>query len=274
MRMEETDEDRPEGGKQEAESLQPGGDAGAAAGTVDEWYYAAGGRSFGPVSEEELRALARAGHFGAEDYVFTKYFGDWVQAGSIYGLFEELPAGATGATHPVTPPPEGMPEAHSRPWGYASVTVRAAALCVDALIVVIPTLFIMLVTQFLLLTPVMSAPAPDPDFVTLEPAQVLAMLVVLFGVPIVFLTFVPWLYFALMESSRRQATIGKAALGLAVCNLDGGRIGFGRATARYFASLLSMLTAGLGFLMAAFTARRQTLHDMIAGTVVVYGRRG
>ncbi|MHC4714697.1 MAG: DUF4339 domain-containing protein, partial [Planctomycetota bacterium] len=92
--MEETDEHAPEGGGEDgANSLPPGGDRGAPAGTADKWYYSVGGKSFGPVSEEELKALARAGHFGADDYIFAKYFGDWVQAGSIYGLFDELPAG-------------------------------------------------------------------------------------------------------------------------------------------------------------------------------------
>jgi uncharacterized RDD family membrane protein YckC len=82
-------------------------------------------------------------------------------------------------------------------------------------------------------------------------------------------TVVGWLYYALMESSAKQATVGKMALGIIVTDLEGRRIGFGRATGRYFAKILSALILGIGFLMAAFTERKQGLHDMIAGTLVV-----
>ena len=78
-----------------------------------------------------------------------------------------------------------------------------------------------------------------------------------------------WLYFALMESSSKQATLGKMALGIRVTDVNGNRIGFGRATGRHFAKILSGLILGIGFLMAAFTEKKQALHDMIAGTLVV-----
>jgi uncharacterized RDD family membrane protein YckC len=82
-------------------------------------------------------------------------------------------------------------------------------------------------------------------------------------------TAISWLYFALMESSARQATVGKMALGIVVTDLGGNRIGFGRATGRYFAKILSALILLIGFIMAAFTERKQGLHDIIAGTLVV-----
>jgi uncharacterized RDD family membrane protein YckC len=85
-------------------------------------------------------------------------------------------------------------------------------------------------------------------------------------------TVVSWLYYALMESSAKQATLGKMALGVVVTDLDGRRIGFGRATGRYFAKILSALILGIGFLMVAFTQRKQGLHDMLAGTLVVKGQ--
>jgi hypothetical protein len=54
-----------------------------------------------------------------------------------------------------------------------------------------------------------------------------------------------------------------------VTDLDGNRIGFGRATGRYFAKILSALILLIGFIMAAFTQKKQGLHDIIAGTLVV-----
>ena len=85
-------------------------------------------------------------------------------------------------------------------------------------------------------------------------------------------TALGWLYFALMESSARQATLGKMALGIVVTDLEGRRIGFGKATGRYFAKILSALIIGIGFLMVAFTQRKQGLHDILAGTLVVKGQ--
>lgn len=78
-----------------------------------------------------------------------------------------------------------------------------------------------------------------------------------------------WLYSALLQSSPRQATVGQMALNLTVTDLDGNRISFGRASGRYWASLLSGLTFGIGYLMMLWTKRKQTLHDKIARTLVV-----
>lgn len=78
------------------------------------------------------------------------------------------------------------------------------------------------------------------------------------------------LYCALLESSPRQATLGKIALGIKVTGLRGERIGFGRAVARFGARLLSVLTLCLGYLLIAVTKRRQGLHDLVAGTLVAY----
>jgi len=79
----------------------------------------------------------------------------------------------------------------------------------------------------------------------------------------------PWLYTALFESGSRQGTPGKLAVNLKVTDLTGNPISFGRATGRYFAEWITALTLGVGYAMVAFTDRRQSLHDMLAGTVVV-----
>lgn len=77
-----------------------------------------------------------------------------------------------------------------------------------------------------------------------------------------------WIYEALMLSSSRQATLGKMAVSLKVTDLAGNRLTFERATGRHFAKYISGMTFGIGYIMVAFTARRQALHDMIAGTLV------
>ena len=81
-----------------------------------------------------------------------------------------------------------------------------------------------------------------------------------------------WLYHALMECSEWQATVGKKALGLVVTDMDGQRVSFGRATGRHFGKIVTNLASfgiGLGYLMAAFTQKKQALHDMLAGCLVL-----
>jgi uncharacterized RDD family membrane protein YckC len=78
-----------------------------------------------------------------------------------------------------------------------------------------------------------------------------------------------WLYFAGFESSGMQATPGKRLFGMKVTDLDGDPVGFGTATGRFLGKMISGALLMIGYLMAAFTAKKQALHDMIAGTVIV-----
>jgi uncharacterized RDD family membrane protein YckC len=78
-----------------------------------------------------------------------------------------------------------------------------------------------------------------------------------------------WLYEALLTSSSWQGTVGKRILRLKVTDEAGNRIGFGRATGRFFGKILSHLILWIGFIMIAFTDRKRGLHDMMAGTLVM-----
>lgn len=79
-----------------------------------------------------------------------------------------------------------------------------------------------------------------------------------------------WLYYALMESSPWQGTLGKKALGLEVTDLRGDRVTFGRATGRFFGKIISFpVTLGIGYIMAGLTAQKQALHDLMAGCLVI-----
>ena len=83
-----------------------------------------------------------------------------------------------------------------------------------------------------------------------------------------------WLYFALMESSNSQGTIGKKIMGIKVTDREGQPVRFAQATGRHFSAVISQMIFSIGYLMAAFTARKQALHDMVAGTLVVNSRYG
>jgi uncharacterized RDD family membrane protein YckC len=78
-----------------------------------------------------------------------------------------------------------------------------------------------------------------------------------------------WLNYAFTESSAWQGTIGKKILGLRVTDLNGNRVSFGRASVRFFGKIVSGFTLLIGYIMAGFTEKKQALHDMIAGCLVV-----
>jgi uncharacterized RDD family membrane protein YckC len=86
-------------------------------------------------------------------------------------------------------------------------------------------------------------------------------------------SLIQWLYWAVMESSPTQGTLGKMALGIIVTDLHGDRISFGRATGRYWAKFISTLILLIGFIMAGFTSKKQALHDMMADTLVTVKKR-
>lgn len=83
-----------------------------------------------------------------------------------------------------------------------------------------------------------------------------------------FSSIVQWLYYALMETYY-GATLGKMALGLKVTDLEGNKISFLKATGRYFGKILSGMILLIGYIMAAFTEKKQALHDLMAGCLVV-----
>ena len=78
-----------------------------------------------------------------------------------------------------------------------------------------------------------------------------------------------WIYCAWFESSRMQGTLGQQSIAIMVTDLQGRRISFARATGRYFGQIPSLLLLGIGFLMIAFTEKKQGLHDLMAGCLVV-----
>ena len=98
------------------------------------------------------------------------------------------------------------------------------------------------------------------------PVAMMGVLFVLLPVSIV----ASWLYFAYMESSAHQGTLGKMALGLFVTDTQGRRVTFARATGRFFAKFITgLIPLLIGYIMAGFTEKRQALHDMIASCLVL-----
>jgi uncharacterized RDD family membrane protein YckC len=141
---------------------------------------------------------------------------------------------------------------------YAGFWRRLGAFAIDLVIVlvgwVVITIFIGALLAIALISTSGSAPT---DAVIVQVASVVILLVL------------TWLYFAGLESSAWQATVGKRITRLMVTDMSGRRLSFWRATARYFAKILSTLPIMIGYIVAAFTPHKQALHDMVARTLVV-----
>ena len=110
-----------------------------------------------------------------------------------------------------------------------------------------------------------------------EPVITDAGVVVVSGIPtqvvtafLVSFILVPWLYYAVLESSRNQATLGKMAVGIFVTDRSMQRITFSRATIRHFAKIISLFLCGVGFFCILYTKKRQGFHDYVARTYVYY----
>ncbi|MBS0193612.1 MAG: RDD family protein [Proteobacteria bacterium] len=161
-----------------------------------------------------------------------------------------------GQSQTTSSSPQPIPAGNAVNIVYAGFMRRFAALFIDGLILAIPIIVIAVVAGG-----VLGVAMKDSDPATLQAVGQLTGFVIAIAIKA--------LYFALMESSAQQATFGKRALGIKVTDEQGGRLSFGRALARYFASALSYATLYIGFLMAGFTDRKRALHDMIAGTLVV-----
>ncbi|MFZ0212421.1 MAG: RDD family protein [Candidatus Acidiferrales bacterium] len=156
---------------------------------------------------------------------------------------------------------------------YGGFWLRFVAYIIDALILAVPLgfLFVAFFASSGILNSFNSSSPFSPDSF----AHLMGMRIILRFVLLAFVA--EWLYYALLESSPWQATVGKKALGIYVTDLSGGRISFGRATGRYFSMIVFRLVPILGAFLfwpidcicAGFTDKKQALHDMMAGCLVI-----
>lgn len=147
------------------------------------------------------------------------------------------------------------------PSQYAGFWIRVAAWFIDAVILGIVNSIIMAFFGGGLSTLI----KPGQDASTLNLAAIFAAL----GTMLLVTFAIQFAYFTFLESSEKQATVGKMALGLKVTDANGKRISVGRAAGRWFSKIISGMILGIGYLMVAFTEKKQGLHDMIATTFVV-----
>jgi uncharacterized RDD family membrane protein YckC len=152
---------------------------------------------------------------------------------------------------------------------YAGFWLRFVAHLIDGLIVGFGMLILLVPIFFLMGGAAMIESLPRHGGEEPNPAVLGGFLFLIFslaGVAVIG----QWLYFAYLESGEKQGTWGKQAMSIYVTDLAGNRITFGRASARFFAKIISgLIPLAIGYIMAGFTERKQALHDMIASCLVL-----
>ncbi len=148
--------------------------------------------------------------------------------------------------------------------GYGGFWLRVLATIIDSLllgVVIVPLLFVLIAVFGV-------AGSVTPGNEQAAMAAMLTLMPLFIIIPV----GIGWLYEAYMTSSSKQATLGHLALHMKVVNRNGQRLSFGHATGRYFAKMINNFTLYIGWLLVAFTERKQGLHDIIAGTYIVKTR--
>ena len=261
-----------------------------------EWHYTVNGMQSGPVTISQLRSLVTAGTIAHSDHVWKPGMPAWTPLDRVPELIGQAPSGTAatgirsacpGCGQSIHAGTELCPKCGTRIPGlaesardmggrclvdasgrrhlYAGFWPRFGGAIVDSVILVGPMLGLsygLSIPAGALIGYVASVLGPGSDAV--------AVVVVFWLICVPVSSFLlKWIYFAGMESSRYQGTIGKRSVGIRVVDVQGRRITFLRATGRYAAKWLSTLILMIGWIMAGFTERKQALHDFVADTLVV-----
>lgn len=251
---------------------------------MSEWYYAEGQQRQGPLAAEELRARFQRGEINLATLVWREGFPQWkplsdtvdelqlqnlTSAASNLGTGFDLRGDYTAIDNGTAPLPGtggGTYSPYSAPTAtshggtvvsgnevvYAGFWRRFAGYFIDSLVVSVFNVPVSIVFSLI-------GESSGSDGMKIGMSLV-AMLINMAAAV---------LYFAGFHASRGGATLGKMAVGIKVVRGSGERISVARGVGRYFGFLLSSLTLCIGFIMAAFTERKQALHDMLCDTVVV-----
>jgi uncharacterized RDD family membrane protein YckC len=237
---------------------------------AQEWFYARGGAQQGPVDADTIRRLIAAGQFGPNDLVWREGMPQWTRAMDV----AEFYAPAQPQYAPPPPATYGQPSYGQPRYGqtyepefagptplqyqtppdtlpFAGFWLRLVAAIIDGVILNVVQV------------PITLALGGGPfshDRQNPGAAMGGSLLSIV----------IAWLYSALQESSSAQATLGKRAVGIIVVDeRTGEQISFAQATGRHFAKIISSCILLIGFIMAAFTQKKQALHDIMAGTLVL-----
>jgi uncharacterized RDD family membrane protein YckC len=253
---------------------------------MTEWYFADGQERQGPLSAEDMRQRFQRGDITLATLVWREGFAQWAPLSEAVDELQlqnlasaasnlgngidlrgdytaidngtaPLPGTGGGTYSPYTAPAAATGYAGSavvdgQDVVYAGFWKRYAAYFIDYILLTVVTLPLSMIIN------VMGASSGNEGVqVALTLVVMLLSLVISIG------------YYAGFHASRGGATLGKMAVGIKVVRGNGERISFLRAFCRYLATIVSSLILMIGFIMAAFTERKQALHDMMCDTLVV-----
>ncbi|MCW6027868.1 putative RDD family membrane protein YckC [Stenotrophomonas rhizophila] len=253
---------------------------------MTEWYFADGQERQGPLSADDMRQRFQRGEITLTTLVWREGFAQWAplseavdelqlqhlaSTASTVGSGIDLRGDYTAIDNGTAPLPGtggGTYSPYTAPaaaTGYANTAVvsgqevvyagfwkRYAAYFIDYILLTVVTLPLSMIIN------VMGVSSGN------EGVQVALTLVVMLLSMVISIG-----YYAGFHASRGGATLGKMAVGIKVVRGNGERISFLRAFCRYLATIVSSLILMIGFIMAAFTERKQALHDMMCDTLVV-----
>ncbi|KRG65840.1 hypothetical protein ABB27_14865 [Stenotrophomonas terrae] len=268
---------------------------------MSQWYYADSQRErHGPIEADDLREKFRAGDIDLGTLVWREGMQQWqplsavsdelqllAQAASTgidlrqdYAAIEsgealsapaaesEAPAATSGETYSPYTAPASRPQDVDPAAVQGGLVVQAgfwkrvAAYFIDYVIMTMFTYIVLIPLS--ILGAIVGGISGSSD----SAAGSIGMFLTL-GIGYLIIFAANMMYPAWMHSSKYQATLGKMAVGIKVVRSNGERLTLGRAIGRFFAYILSSITLCIGFVMAAFTERKQALHDIICDTLVV-----
>ncbi|OMP67177.1 hypothetical protein BTO28_08560 [Domibacillus epiphyticus] len=145
---------------------------------------------------------------------------------------------------------------------YAGFWIRFVAALIDSIIISIPVFILAAIGLVLGFSFMM-----DPYMMSYDEAMFLSESFE--GIFYLIGAFIGLFYFAGMHASKWQATFGKRIVGIKVMDLSGRRISFFRGVWRYISTFFSGIILYMGYIMAGFSSKKQSLHDKMAGTIVV-----
>ena len=228
------------------------------------------GERHGPYQDQDVRQWLRSGQVSRDDLAWYEGLADWQPLSLLFPdeVQNEPPPALARSTAPGMLPQTTATTLED----YAGFWKRVAAYILDFIILYIPSMLLQKAmggdaAEAAMKQAQLAAPS-DPHVMLQAISQFYSTMMP----AILIVTVITWLYFAFCESSAWQGTVGKLAMGIRVTDTLGARITLPRALGRYPAKYLSTFIFGIGFLMVAWTQRKQGLHDLVVNTLVLNGR--
>lgn len=255
------------------------------------WYYAENNAQQGPVSDDQMRALAASGRVSGQTLVWKDGMANWLALEQAAPHLVATPAAmAAQANAPV--PDQAFPALGPetalcstcnkfKPLDQIVMIAgqRVCASCKPASLQRIrqgetpgPQFryagfwirFVAYVLDVIILLPISVGVTIFLLPTLLNPENVAANLLANLG-----LTLVQFAY-KVFFNGKYGATPGKLVVGLKIVRTDGSGLGYGLATGRLFAEFISAIIFGIGYIIAAFDPEKRSLHDRICNTRVIY----